>query len=159
MNVPDKATEIKAAITAVIAFGTALWGTTGWAVIILLVCIALDYLTGSWAALKNGKWSSSEARQGLWHKLAELTSLLVAALLDIALKVILESSPAAEALSGVDIPSTACTILVSIWYIFTELGSIIENAADLGAPIPAWLAKMISKIRDKTQPPDEEGKE
>lgn len=156
MNVPDKATEIKATITAIIAFGTALWGTTGWAVIIVLACIALDYLTGSWAALKNGKWSSSVARQGLWHKLGELTSLLVAALLDIALKVVLESSPAAEALSGIGLPSTACTILVSVWYIFTELGSIIENAADLGAPVPAWLAKMIAKIRDKATPPDDE---
>lgn len=36
MNVPDKAIEIKAAVTAVIAFLTALWGWLGWAVIVWL---------------------------------------------------------------------------------------------------------------------------
>ena len=156
MNAPNKATEIKAAITAAFGFCTALWGTTGWTILIMLSCIALDYITGTWAALKNGKWSSSDARQGLWHKLGEIVALLVAALCDIALKVVIESTPAASAIADLNLPSTAFTILVAVWYIFTELGSIIENAADLGAPIPAWLAKMIAKIRDKATPPDDE---
>ena len=38
------------------------------------------------------------------------------------------------------------SVLVLVWYILTELGSIIENAGALGAPIPAWLAKMISAL-------------
>lgn len=156
MNAPDKATEIKAAITAIIAFGTALWGYTGWAVIILLVCIALDYITGTWAALKCGKWSSTEARQGLWHKLGEITALLVAALCDIAIRVILESA-IADRFDGLNLPSAAFTLLVAVWYIFTELGSIIENVAALGAPVPEWLRNAIAKIREKAEPENTDG--
>lgn len=39
--------------------------------------------------------------------------------------------------------------LVVIWYILTEAGSIIENAGALGAPIPAWLTKMIAVLESK----------
>ena len=39
--------------------------------------------------------------------------------------------------------------LVVIWYILTEAGSIIENAGALGAPIPAWLTKMIAALESK----------
>lgn len=155
MNIPNKATEIKAAVTAVIAFGTALWGYTGWAVIILLCCIALDYVTGTWAALKAGQWSSAAARQGLWHKLGEIVALAVAALCDIAIKVILESAVASH-FEGVELPSAAFTLLVAVWYIFTELGSIVENVAALGAPVPAWLTRAIKKIRDKAEPEEKQ---
>ena len=42
------------------------------------------------------------------------------------------------------------TLIVAIWYSFTELGSIVENAGLLGAPIPHWLKKGIALLRDKT---------
>ena len=29
--------------------------------------------------------------------------------------------------------------MVLAWYIFTEFGSIAENATDMGAPVPSWL--------------------
>lgn len=150
MNAPDKAVEIKAAITAVIAFGTSLWGATGWAIVILFACIVLDYITGTFAAIHSGEWSSSVARQGLWHKLGEISALLVAALCDIALNVIINST-ISTVISGIELPNAAFTMLVTVWYIFTELGSITENAAKLGAPVPAWLSRAIAKIKDKTE--------
>ena len=44
------------------------------------------------------------------------------------------------------------TSLVAIWYIFTELGSVIENCARLGAPVPKWLRNAIKILRDKSEP-------
>ena len=40
------------------------------------------------------------------------------------------------------------TPIVAAWYIFTELGSVIENAAKLGAPMPKFLKKLVSGLRD-----------
>ena len=37
-------------------------------------------------------------------------------------------------------------MLVLVWYILTELGSIVENAGRLGAPLPAWLSKAIAAL-------------
>ena len=69
MPAPDKATEIKGVLAAILAFLTALWGWIGWAVIIWVACFVLDYISGTAAAHKNGEWSSDIAREGLWHKL------------------------------------------------------------------------------------------
>lgn len=147
MSAPDKALEIKAAVAAVVAIVTSLLGWTGIAVVILLICIVLDYITGSWAAKAHGEWSSKIAREGLWHKLGEIVSLCVAALCDVALSVVLQS--AAAAIFGNVHVRGWFTLVVSVWYIFTELGSILENAAKLGAPIPKWLIEGIGKLKKK----------
>lgn len=152
MNTPDKATEIKAFLTAILAFCTALWGWLGWAVIILIFCMALDWATGSWAARAHNEWSSSVARAGLWHKLGEIVALLVAALCDIAIQVILNST-AADLLKGWTY-GNYMTLLVAVWYIFTELGSIAENVDKLGAPLPSWLKKAIRFLRAKADAAD-----
>ena len=57
-----------------------------------------------------------------------------------------------NALTGLTLPHAAFTLLVSVWYIFTELDSNIENAAELDAPVPTWLTKAIAQIRNKTDP-------
>ena len=38
--------------------------------------------------------------------------------------------------------------LVLVWYAITELGSIAENAQRMGAPIPAWLVKLMANGKD-----------
>ncbi len=35
---------------------------------------------------------------------------------------------------------------VLVWYIITELGSIMGNVGDLGVPIPPWTHKVIAAI-------------
>ena len=144
MNAPEKATEIKAAITAVIAFLTALWGWTGWAILVWLGCIFMDYLAGTFAARKAGEWSSTIARAGLWHKLGEILAVLVAAMCDIALTVIINGTGIQI---GIDV-GPLVTPVVLLWYIITELGSIIENCGKLGAPIPSWLKRSLKQYQN-----------
>lgn len=144
----EKLIEIKAAVTAFLAVAAGLLGNVGVCVAILAACMVLDYITGSLAAKLRGEWSSAIARAGLWHKLGEIVALLVAALCDIAIKVIL--STAAAPLIGEVHYAGYLVLIVSIWYIFTELGSILENAAKLGAPIPAWMIQGIQRIHKKT---------
>lgn len=145
MNAPEKATEIKAAVTAFFAFLTALWGWTGWAIIIWLGCIVVDYAAGSFAAKKEKNWSSAIAREGLWHKLGEIFAVLVAALADIALKVLIAGA-------GITMPfdiGPALTPIVLMWYTLTEIGSIIENCGKLGAPVPRWFKQSVEKYKDQ----------
>lgn len=144
MNTPEKATEIKAAITAALAFLTALWGWLGWAVLIWALCLILDYVSGSAAAHRSGEWSSAIARDGLWHKLGEIFAVVVAACCDIALTVVVDMAP-------IEIPfkiGPLITPIVLLWYIITELGSILENAGKLGAKYPEWLKKMLKQYKD-----------
>ena len=144
MPTPDKATEIKGALAAVLAFFTALWGWVGWAVLIWVGCLLLDYISGSAAARRAGEWSSAVARDGLWHKLGEIFAVVVASLCDIALTIVIDMAP-------VSLPfelGPLITPLVLLWYIITELGSILENAGKLGANYPTWLKKMLKQYKD-----------
>ena len=61
----DGINAFKAAVSAVVAALTALWGWFGWLVVGWIVCMAIDYATGSAAALRTGTWSSQEARDGI----------------------------------------------------------------------------------------------
>ena len=136
---------IKAAVVGVLGCLTALWGWFGWLVLAWVGCMLLDYATGSAAALRSGEWSSKTARDGLWHKLGSVVAVLVAAILDGVIRLVLEHIPALE------LPFTYTvfvSVLVLVWYILTELGSIIENAGALGAPVPPWLVKMIAALGD-----------
>ena len=145
MDANDKAVQIKAALSAAIAFGTALFGWVGWVIVIWLCSMVLDYLTGSFAAIYLGQWTSRKASQGLWHKLGSITAVLLAVMCDIALGVI--AGKLGDGFISVDY-GCVITPIVAAWYIFTELGSVIENAAKLGAPMPKFLKKLVSGLRD-----------
>ncbi len=152
MSAPDKAHELRALLTAAMSFIVALLGWVGIAVAVMLACMVLDYITGTWAAKAHAEWTSEKAREGLWHKLGEIVALLVAALCDIAVGVILSS--AAAPLIGDYHHRGYITLIVAVWYIFTELGSILENAAKLGAPIPEKLIKGIGRLKKKADDVD-----
>ncbi len=136
----------KAAVSAVLAALTALWGWFGWLVVAWILCMAIDYATGSFAALRAGKWSSKIARDGIWHKVGSIVSVIVAAVMDMLVGSILAHFP------GISLPFTyevfLCPLVLA-WYILTECGSIIENAGALGAPVPGWLAKTIEVFRSR----------
>ena len=105
--------------------------------------MAIDYLTGTAAACKNGEWSSAVAREGIWHKVGQIVAVMVAGLLDLVVGHLLGNLP-------VTLPFTYTVLicpLVVTWYILTEAGSIIENAGALGAPIPSWMAKTVDALQ------------
>ena len=138
----------KAALAALCAALTALWGWFGLVVVAWIGCMLIDYATGSAAALRAGEWSSKSARDGIWHKLGSVVAVIVAAILDVVIGHLLANLP------GVELPFAYTVLLcplVVIWYILTEAGSIIENAGALGAPVPGWLRKMIAALEQKVE--------
>ena len=71
--------------------------------------------------------------------------VLVSGAADLLLGTIIEHIP------GIVLPFEYTVLIcpvVVIWYILTELGSIVENAVALGAPCPSWLATIIDKTLD-----------
>lgn len=130
----------KVAVIAVIGALTGLWGWMGWLVIGWVICMAVDYITGSAAAAKAGEWSSAKAREGIWHKAGMIVVVLVATGADLLISMVITNIPAVQlpfAYSGLVCP------IVLVWYVVTELGSITENAVAMGAPVPGWLTNLL----------------
>lgn len=135
------ATEIKVWITALVGALSALWGWMGWLVVIWVVCMAIDYITGSAAAARTGTWSSAKARDGIWHKAGMLVVVLVSAGVDMVLALVVERIPAIQL--PFEFGGLVCPVVL-VWYIITEMGSITENAMSMGAPVPKWLSRLLS---------------
>ncbi|WP_125116518.1 phage holin family protein [Agathobaculum sp. Marseille-P7918] len=144
----DHVTEIKAACAAGVAVLTALWGWFGWVIVLFVACMVVDYLTGTMAAMYAGSWSSSTACKGILHKLGCIVVVAVAGAADLLLGMMLAHLP------GITLPFEYTVLIcpvVVIWYILTELGSIIENAVALGAPCPKWLAGVVDAAKDAVE--------
>ena len=133
--------QIKAAVTAALGLLTGLWGWLGWLAVGWIGAMVLDYITGSMAAAKEGQWSSAQAREGIWHKCGMIVVVIVAAGADLLISLVLANLPVLAL--PVQYPGLVCPVVL-VWYIVTELGSMAENAAVMGAPVPKWLLKLLA---------------
>ena len=148
MAAQDRLSEIKGVLVAAFTFMTALWGWLGWAVLLLAFAMLMDYITGSAAAKARGEWSSEVARAGIRHKVGEIIAVGAAAFADLGVQVALHSVDLLPLFGQVSWPH-CFTLIVVLWYLFTEVGSIVENAGELGAPIPKWLKKGVAVLQTK----------
>ena len=114
-------------------------GVVGCLALVWVACMAVDYISGSAAACKNGEWSSKVAREGIYHKGGMLLVVVVAAITDAAVHMAVESIPSI----GINYSAVILPVVL-VWYIFTELGSIVENAAAMGANVPEKLVKLLA---------------
>ena len=134
---------IKAAVVAVASAFSAAFGWMGILFLAWVCCMVLDWISGTAAAASKGKWSSEVARAGAWHKAGRIIVVVVAFVTD---KVVSVSLTNMEWLPF-DYKFLVFPVIL-VWYIFTELGSIAENAVEMGAPIPAWLPGMLEAGKD-----------
>ena len=137
---------VKAAIVGIFgAFGAA-FGWLGWLVLAWIGCMVVDYISGSSAAMKAGQWSSAKARGGIWHKAGMIVVVIVAAVADNVLSLVVASVP------GISIEYTVLLLpMVLVWYILTELGSILENAAAMGSDVPPFLIRILASAKEKVE--------
>ena len=133
----DKLLAIKGGITAIITGLAAFLGWKGILAVVWVIAMALDYLSGTFAAMKNRAWCSETARQGLWHKAGMILVVLVAAITDGVFAVVGDHFALGINWTGLLLPLTL------VWYIITEIGSILENAVKLGVKVPSWLVKIL----------------
>ena len=135
-------------IIAIISKTPLLWVGIGWLVVIYIVTMIIDYVTGNFIAVKHKKWCSSTAREGIWKKCGSILAVLAAVITDLLLSLIINNFP------NIHLPftySALFTPLVLVWYIVTELGSIIENAALMGAKVPAFLRRYLKLLNDSVE--------
>lgn len=136
----DKLVAVKAGIAA---FFTALGAFLGWKGIMALIWVglmALDYISGTCAACKEGNWCSATAREGLWHKAGMIVAVICAGVADMVMAIICTYIP--QDVLHISWPGVLLPLVLA-WYIITELGSILENAVKLGAKVPEWLVKLL----------------
>lgn len=129
--------------------------------VILMIMMILDYITGMLASKKEALehpdekgygWSSKKGAQGIIKKVGYLCVIAVAMVVDY---IILHVAVAI----GITVSVKAFfALLVAVWYVLNELLSIIENSGRMGAQVPEWLCRYIEVLKeaiDKTTEKDD----
>lgn len=125
---------------SIAAFFTAVGAFLGWQgimVVVWIACMVIDYISGTIAAAKAGEWSSAVAREGIAHKAGMIFVVMCAGLADLTMTLVVEHIPINMTWPVLILP------VVLAWYILTELGSVLENAKKMGAPVPEKLVKLL----------------
>lgn len=117
---------------------------------VLIGMISLDYITGLITGAlgvsnktEGGKLSSQAAFDGLVKKGVILLVVLLAVLIDLAVA------------NSAGVTFNAVTGATCLWFIASEGVSVLENAAELGVPIPGILRKALEIL--KTGSEDDQG--
>ena len=129
---------LRIAAAGIGGIATYIWGPWDALIIALVAMVAIDYITGIIKAAMQGKLSSLVGFKGLLKKVAIFLLVAVGVMVD---KII---------------PATneAVRNAVIFFYIANVGLSILENAGELGLPLPAALKKSLEKMKDKETGPD-----
>lgn len=114
-------------------------------IVILAVFMLLDYVTGMASAYKTGELNSRIGIFGIVKKLCYFIIVAVSMGVDYIISL-------AAGLFGYDLSKVfAFALIVVVWLILNEFISILENLHEIGAPVPAFLSKIIDKLKSKTE--------
>lgn len=114
-------------------------------VLVLVLVMVLDYATGMADAWAAGELSSGTGLRGIVKKLGCFVAVGVAVVVDWIIET-------AAGSAGAELGSFyAFGLLVTIWLILNECISILENLSRLGVPLPAFLRRIVEKLKNNAE--------
>lgn len=129
----------------VLTMFTIIFGKMDYSIILLLIAMATDFITGIMCGIKSHELSSGKCFEGLCRKLMILIYVMLAHHLDVLL------------LSFNIIQHDFVRIGVCFMYIVNEIISIIENGTKLGVAVPKPIQnalEIINNVNDENQKED-----
>ena len=132
---------IQIIISGALAAFAVYMGTLTVPVIVLMVMMILDYLSGMAAAWMQNSLSSKIGAKGIVKKVGYMGLIVVAMGADY----LIYSGIIA---ANIDINYNMWFgLLVAVWLIINEMISILENLSKLGVPIPDFMTRLIKRLK------------
>ena len=132
---------LQAVFSAAAAALAAYLGALAVPIIVLLVMMILDYISGMAAAWMHSELSSKIGAKGIVKKVGYMALIVVAMGVDYLI---------CSGIAAVDVAipyNMWFGLLVAVWLIVNEMISILENLDRMGVPIPEFLRKILSKLK------------
>lgn len=148
------------ATSTVIAFAIARLGVLFYVLLIFIIIMVIDFISGMAASKKEAiehphskkyGWNSRKGMLGILKKFGYLLIVTVAIVLDFLILKVAGSI-------GIEMPSsTFFGLLITVWFILNECLSIVENAGRLGVEgIPKFLTDAIAVLKYSIEEKGEE---
>ena len=110
--------------------------------IVLLIAMTADYISGMTAAYISAELSSKRGIQGIVKKLSYMVMVAVAMGVDWLIH---------SGLGAFNI-NVDCDmwvgLIVTAWLIINEMISILENLSRIGVPMPSFLINIVQKLKN-----------
>lgn len=113
-----------------------------WVLLLPLVLMSCDIVTGWIQATINNTWDSTKMRTGLFRKSGELMVIIISYVIYVAISL------------PVDIP-----VWIAGYIVIMEIISICENLDQAGIPMPTWITRKLKKVADDISKGPEEDEE
>ena len=137
--------SLQAIMSAALAAFAVYMGALAVPIIVLMVMMIIDYLSGMSAAWVHGDLSSRVGAKGIVKKVGYMALIVVAMGVDYLIY------------SGIAAANITVNynmwfgLLVAVWLIINEMISILENLSKLGVPIPDFLTKIIKRLKNSAE--------
>ena len=129
-------------ITLVIAGVSAYFQIIAIPVLVLMLVMIVDYITGLAGAYVAKQLNSRIGIVGIIKKVGYLGLVAVGMVADYIIYSALSQI-------GVEIALGYCVgMVIVIWLIINELISILENLAEIGVPLPAFITKLVGRLKN-----------
>lgn len=113
-----------------------------WVLLLPLVLMSCDIVTGWIQATINNTWDSTKMRTGLFRKSGELMVIIISYVIYVAISL------------PVDIP-----VWIAGYIVIMEVISICENLDQAGIPMPTWITRKLKKVADDINNGEEDEEE
>lgn len=139
---------LKIVVSAALSAFAVYLGALAVPIVVLLVMMVIDYLSGMAAAWAQNTLSSKIGAKGIVKKVGYMALIVVAMGVDYLIY---------TGIAAADIPlgyNMWFGLLVAVWLIINEMISILENLSRLGVPIPEFLTKIIKRLKTSAERKD-----
>lgn len=130
-------------------------GTTVFPLLLMLIAMTLDFITGLWAAPHRGEVITSKV---FWTGIKKKGMMLMVLFAGVILDGVLSYT---SQFIGMNAPGNCyVTLFVAAWLTINEILSLLENAQDARVNFPPFLKRITqftkSSIEQKIEPKEEE---
>lgn len=141
----NEKTTIQAVLSAAIATLAAYMGTLAVPIIVLIIMMVIDYISGMAAAWVRNEISSRVGAKGIVKKVGYMGLIVVAMGIDYLIYSGIMSV-------HIDIGYQMWFgLVVAVWLIINELISILENLDRLGVPIPEFIRAVLKRLKNSQE--------
>lgn len=132
---------LQAVLTAAVTAFAVYFNALAVPLIVLLVMMIIDYISGMSAAWREGTLNSKKGVDGIIKKVGYMALVAVAMGVDY---LIFSGFTAVNVSIGFNM---LFGILVAVWLIINEMISVLENLSRIGVPIPQFLTKVVKRLK------------
>ncbi len=130
-------------------------GPLGPLILALFACNVIDWFTGSAASVAEGQGVNSDrGRRGIAKKVGYWVEVVICLVVDLLLMYALPELTIGSTV--IDFTAPFVSVMVCAWLDLNEILSILENLGRMGVPMPDWLCKFITVLKDKVDDSAEE---